>query len=322
MSIDYNRLTSPEIDTESYQLNVTKSLSNTKFVLSTGQSLKKVSWTRISDFLKKCYLNPCKLDSEGKELKDAAGVNFSQFKFLTKGDLNRLLEAKCIEFNDELYSKIDKNFKPTVSSYKYDHIKTFPQRQKIIENAFQWTTPENPNKGVIVRRKKFLTKTPYRVLFLDYDNSTPPYRLPCSVLDILDKYNFTYISYSTFSSSVLKPRFRVIIPYNDFYSKKYQTVSSELIFYLLNPDYKDYFEKRLDLTCLHDFRFFYVPNIPSGMEKTTDNLPHDDKHFFVSKQSGQFLDVVQCCKIKYFLQKYHGYQIKNFEILNKEMKKV
>lgn len=300
-----------QADPIDFQMNVCNSLSNTKSTVASMTCKKGITWPRIVAWLYNKYKEPCKKDAEG-DIKDTYGVNFNHFKFLTREDVNQELFKKAAD-----QERILGNPKSSVESikkakFKLKNISTLEKRAQVVKDIFKTVPDDQKERGSSLRRKKFLGSSKeetIRSLFLDYDNDQPPYKSPARVIRILNELNISFIAYSSFSSSLQKPKFRVVIPYLRPADKEEHECIAEYILYFLNDEeYSDIKKFRIDTTCLQPIRFFYVPNVPTLSKKYEDNLPHNDGAWFYNKDIGVYLDPDKACKRR-FIDIKLGYKI-------------
>jgi hypothetical protein len=187
---------------------------------------------------------------------------------------------------------------PNLNYYVKKMYDSHEKRQAWIDNVM------DINKDyVTVRRKKYIQDQ--TGIVLDYDNDLPPYRKPTEICRLLNKLGINYLGYSSYSSTVAKPKFRILIPfsyadrgkkgsYGSLYFPEANEAASFLI-YMLDDKYEDIKNFRIDATCFQPWRFFYVPNNSPEAILTDDNIAHDDRPWFVSVlKEDNYIDPNKC----------------------------
>lgn len=286
---------------DDFQINLCASLSNTKTSLAYMRCKNGLTWDRIINSLRKNFINPCKKDEAGEDIKDTFGINFNHFKYLKPDEINKILLEDLQKLEITATKKDITPDHKNIVLFKLKKINSDDKRSKIIKSIYHNINIDDKNYGVSLRRKKYLGRSHdevIRTLFLDYDNDQSPYTSPVKVASILKGLDINFLMYSSFSSTTQKPKFRVVIPYSRAADKEEHECIAELLLYFLTDEfYSDIKHFRIDITSLQPIRFFYVPNVPSiTLKKFDDGEAHTDGAFFLNHNIGVFLDPDKTCK--------------------------
>jgi hypothetical protein len=245
-----------------FNFNHVRSLSDVKYYVAPCIFKKDLPWKTVVTTLSTCF------NKQESNEKDAAGFNLNILQALTRQQINSAI---------------------------LDKLKNKPNRTMSIEskrNEFlDRIMPKDDKTSISLRRKQYLLNC--TALFLDYDNdsSSNKHKYPLEVTSILDELGISYVAYSSFSSTPYRPKYRVVIPYSRPVNLVTHTVIFEFFVYILNRDYTDITDYRLDITSELPIRFFYIPNNKIGCQKAPENTIHTNSAWFKAIDNSMFLDV-------------------------------
>jgi hypothetical protein len=135
--------------------------------------------------------------------------------------------------------------------YKTTTISTLDAEAKRIWGSFK-------GSPISIRRNRFLLSV--NAIFLDFDNASMPYIQFSDVSTLFKRLHITHLGYSSYSCSIDKPKYRVIIPYSRPVDSDIHYTAASLILHMLRGIEDEHFRHgQLDLSCIEPLRFFYTP---------------------------------------------------------------
>ena len=244
----------PTVSQRDFSISMVPSLT-LKDVIAIIQITNSLSWQQIIFLHKKLF------DSQKSDKKDGMAYSLNSFKAINKASF---IQAYVIA--------VIKNIKKVR--------KNILLKEVLSEAEKRWDSYNE--KPISLRRKAYLGAI--QGLFLDFDNSCQPYVQPQLILNTLKKYNISFLSYSSFSSTVEQPKFRVLIPYNHSIpadeSIIHETIASYFLYMFGGEDYKFLRGSQIDQTSIEPLRHFYFPK----------NHP-DNKSAWFDYHEGHFLSI-------------------------------
>lgn len=260
---------SPE---HSLYLNIVPSLVELKEHIASAMSTQ-IPYSKLFGLFKK-YASTYKNWPQ----KDVLAFNLSQCRLCKKE-----------EYLCELYKKhVDK-------PHQTQSISTDGKRKAKADTVFMGV---GDNRFVVLRRKTSI-RSVGSVLF-DFDNSDPTHIIaPCQVLKLLVDLGCDFIAYSTYSTTSEIPKFRVIIPLNEYIDPKYLQKVITMLLGIFDPTYAGIIRGSIDITSFQPIRYFYLPASKGEyqIEKMKDEIPSVDytKSWIVYRHRNIGIDVDQCC---------------------------
>jgi hypothetical protein len=257
-------------------INMVTSLDSLKETIATARMLK-IPYDKLFGVFRKYSVQ----NSNAKS-KDTYAYNLTQNRPCTK-------EAYMAELYKKYLAKPSQSWS----------INTDKKRTELADKNFSST-----GAGDITFRRKQSIKACGAVIF-DFDNADDSRIIaPAEVLTKLNAQAFDYIAYSTYSSKPLRPKFRVIIPMNEYVKPIHYEKVCALLTYIIDPGYTGCLYGGIDTTCFQPFRFFYLPTSPGVYVATDGEIPDTSGSWIVTKKSYRCVDVEKCA-LEYELRDPH-----------------
>jgi hypothetical protein len=108
-----------------------------------------------------------------------------------------------------------------------------------------------------------------------------------------------FIAYSTYSTSPVIPKFRVIVPLSEYMEAKHISKVITILLSILDSTYAGIIGGSIDITSFQPIRYFYLPASKGEYQvaEITGNLPKVDynKSWLVYRHRDFGIDVDHCC---------------------------